>query len=636
MRPTSRGSDLDVDVDPGGVVDERHRHRIVRVVGLDDPRWREREQPTAEHHDDDPDRRLGAERAPEAVGERNRHLLRAGEARRHHLASRDGDEHHDRDDDGLQQQHPPVAAAEQRTAVETDELDDAGDDGAEDRRQRDAAEAAHRLHQVVVAWPGQHDTGDERHATHPHRRRQRMTDAGEHTDRGEVAARPTQPDGHDGEQRDAERGQLRGRVDDPLGSHHHPAGGDDEDEAGDRRPPRPAGIGEVEPRRRAERGAEGSVGRVGGERHEEQHGPDQRQRPHRAQEPHGDHVLGPLGPGDADQHERAEDDHDAERRQHSAEPLGAAGAALVVVVRDPRGHRHGRLGRCLGSCFGLRRTGGSFWTENAKRPSVIVWSSSSRRTHATLHPPRGSGVRISTVTMRSSLSPIWGTPVFCGWVSHETGAVSLWSAPSSRVNVNTSSAGDALSVSPSAGDDASSTSSRLRPARRRPAPRRARVRSPRPRRAEAATEHRFEPSPPTTVARGGSTSLPSALPTGRPARGPALTHPLGRLGHDGHPVAVPPLPATSLQRAQGAGPCRARPSRRGRERPRRPGVPVLRTAWHGQDLVGAHPRQGAQLRATGRRRAVLRVRVVPRRRARHQLRRPRARRRQQQRGRCDP
>ena len=71
------------------------------------------------------------------------------------------------------------------------------------------------------------------------------------------------------------------------------------------------------------------------------------------------------------------------------------------------------------------------------------------------------------------------------------------------------------------------------------------------------------------------------------------------------------------------------------ERPRGPGLPVLRAPRHGQDDVGADPRQGAQLRAPGRRRAVLRVRVVPRRRARHELRRPRARRRQQQRRRRD-
>ena len=69
-----------------------------------------------------------------------------------------------------------------------------------------------------------------------------------------------------------------------------------------------------------------------------------------------------------------------------------------------------------------------------------------------MHPPRGSGVRISTVTTRSSSSLSWGTPVFWGWVSHETAAVSASSAPSSRVNVNTSSAGDAPSVSPSAGE----------------------------------------------------------------------------------------------------------------------------------------------------------------------------------------
>ena len=55
----------------------------------------------------------------------------------------------------------------------------------------------------------------------------------------------------------------------------------------------------------------------------------------------------------------------------------------------------------------------------------------------------------------------------------------------------------------------------------------------------------------------------------------------------------------------------------------------------GKTTSARDPRQGAQLRAAGRRRAVLRVRFVPRRRAGHELRRARAGRGEQQRRRRD-
>ncbi len=46
--------------------------------------------------------------------------------------------------------------------------------------------------------------------------------------------------------------------------------------------------------------------------------------------------------------------------------------------------------------------------------------------------------------------------------------------------------------------------------------------------------------------------------------------------------------------------------------PRGPGISVLRAAWHGEDHLGSHSCQGAQLLQRHRRRAVLRVRFVSR------------------------
>ena len=53
-----------------------------------------------------------------------------------------------------------------------------------------------------------------------------------------------------------------------------------------------------------------------------------------------------------------------------------------------------------------------------------------------------------------------------------------------------------------------------------------------------------------------------------------------------------------------------RPAQRRRRGPRRPRLPLLRAPWNGQDLHGADPRQGPQLREPGRRRA--RLRPAPR------------------------
>ena len=90
--------------------------------------------------------------------------------------------------DRLEQQHPAVAVGEQRAAVEPVQLDEAADDGDDDRRVGDAAEPAHGVDEVLLARPGEHDPGEQHDAAEPDRHRQRVHDAGDDAEDGEVAA----------------------------------------------------------------------------------------------------------------------------------------------------------------------------------------------------------------------------------------------------------------------------------------------------------------------------------------------------------------------------------------------------------------------------------------------------------------
>ncbi len=76
-----------------------------------------------------------------------------------------------------------------------------------------------------------------------------------------------------------------------------------------------------------------------------------------------------------------------------------------------------------------------------------------------------------------------------------------------------------------------------------------------------------------------------------------MSHPLSRLDDDGYSVALSPLSPATFQRDARAGARRAGLAQRRHQPARRAGLPVLRPSRHGQDHIGAHPRQGAQLRA---------------------------------------
>ena len=65
---------------------------------------------------------------------------------------------------------------------------DAGDDHEQHRLGRHPAEGAGRVEEVLLAGPGEHDTGDERHAAEPHRRAEHVQQA-DADDRATAAAR---------------------------------------------------------------------------------------------------------------------------------------------------------------------------------------------------------------------------------------------------------------------------------------------------------------------------------------------------------------------------------------------------------------------------------------------------------------
>ena len=288
---------------------------------------------------DDTDDGLGAERPPQPVGRRRRQVAGAGEPGLGDLAGGQADEQHQRATNtvlssstrpcGSLNSEPPSRRYSWTSPLTT---------VIDDRRPGDATEPAHGVDEVLLAGPGEHDAGEQHDAADPHRHRQGVGDAGDDAEDGQVAAGPRQAEGDDGQRRDGDRRELRRRVDDPLRAQHHPGAGDDEHQPGERGPPRPPGVEQVEPAGRVEPAAERLVvyRRAEGDDVEQRAG--ERQQPHRAQEADGEDVLGAFRPRGDDQHERAEQHGEAEGRQHAAEPRRPVGhlrgvATIVVVVR---------------------------------------------------------------------------------------------------------------------------------------------------------------------------------------------------------------------------------------------------------------------------------------------------------------
>ena len=106
--------------------------------------------------------------------------------------------------------------------------------------------------------------------------------------------------------------------------------------------------------------------------------------------------------------------------------------------------------------------------------------------------------------------------------------------------------------------------------------------------------------------------------------------------HGGASSPLPPISVATLRRGARPGSRRPGPPQRRARRPRVARLPVQRAARHGQDVDGPHPREGAELPERDRRRAVRRVRGLPGDRARHVVRRLRARRGVEQRRRQHP
>jgi hypothetical protein len=273
-----------------------------------------------------------------------------------------------------------VALAEQLAAVEPVELDQPADHGDDDHRAGDPGEAAHRVHQILLPGAGEDDPGEEHDRPDPDRHRHGVGDAGDHPDDLPLASRAGETEGDDRQGGDPDRGELRRRVDHPLGSQDHPSRRDHEHQAGDRRPPRPTGVEQVEPAGRVEAVAERLVVDRGGEGDDVEQGAEEADQPNGSQEADGDHVLRSLRPRGDDEHEGAEEHGDPERREHAAEPDRPAGHVrgvqhLVVAARagvdgasglrrggpgagrTPGGRRRGRLHREAEAAVDARLTG---------------------------------------------------------------------------------------------------------------------------------------------------------------------------------------------------------------------------------------------------------------------------------------
>ena len=122
------------------------------------------------------------------------------------------------------------------------------------------------------------------------------------------------------------------------------------------------------------------------------------------------------------------------------------------------------------------------------------------------------------------------------------------------------------------------------------------------------------PSLASPLRRGPPATRPGSVDAPRRRRGPrrgtgiAASPPLD-WGH-GLRRPRPQVPPWRLRRGRRAGGGQAHPSGRPRGRPGRSRLPLRRAAGHGQDHHGTHLRQGAELRAGARPRALQRLRSL--------------------------
>ena len=104
------------------------------------------------------------------------------------LAGRHADEQHRRHGTVLSSSTRPWPVLNSAPPSRRYSWIEAADDGDDDRRAGDPAEAAHGVDEVLLARPGEHDPGQQHDAADPDRHRQRVDDAGDDAEEGQVAA----------------------------------------------------------------------------------------------------------------------------------------------------------------------------------------------------------------------------------------------------------------------------------------------------------------------------------------------------------------------------------------------------------------------------------------------------------------
>ena len=138
--------------------------------------------------------------------------------------------------------------------------------------------------------------------------------------------------------------------------------------------------------------------------------------------------------------------------------------------------------------------------------------------------------------------------------------------------------------------------------------------------------------PPSDSPEPGRVVRPSPTRKIRPLRPVGSLDVADASGRHPLPVAVPTVPAVHLRRGPRPGPRGAGPPQRRAGPTGGPRLPLQRAPGDGQDLHRPDPGQGAQLHRPAGRRTLRGLRLLPRDHQGHLPRRPRARRRLQQRG----
>ena len=294
-------------------------------------RRRQRQHPGGEQQRQDPEQALDRERSPESMCHATVEVVGVGEALSRELAGGGAEVDRGSDRQAAQDRQPAVPGGEQGHAVQAPDLDDAADDRGDDRWWGELAEAAHGVHEVLVAGPDEHSPCEQQETAEPDRRAERLDDATQVTEQLGGPARPADAEGQHREPRNGDAHELCGRVGHTVGLPRDPAAGEDEQQPGEQRLS-DRGVEQVAPRGGADRPADRVPGELGGAEDDDEDRRDGADHPDHSEIAQRDQVLDALVPVQRDQDEAAEQGEDPEEREEAGEAQRAADAGGAVVI----------------------------------------------------------------------------------------------------------------------------------------------------------------------------------------------------------------------------------------------------------------------------------------------------------------